>query len=309
MSIFSFIFAGVGIGMLFSIQASINARLSSISKNPFTVSLMLFSLGAFILLLINFLLDPVWMSSGIDTSYPIYVYIGGSILGVGFNVLNIFLFAKLGASVSILVTITGQMIMGILIDNFGWFEVPMAPFRISTLTGSLLLIAAIILSQPKKKRGVTSTSPHKTAWILVGLAGGALPMLQTAINNLLRTATNSPFKATLITFVGAMLILMVIVWIKDRRIDIPRRDAQGKRLPIWMYISGVLAALIVTGNVVLLPALGSVVMTMVTLFGQMMMALLIDHFGMFRLPRQQVSRRRILALLLMVTGIVIVKLL
>lgn len=40
-------------GMLFPIQASISARLSSYSKTPLTASFIAFSLGSVILLIIN----------------------------------------------------------------------------------------------------------------------------------------------------------------------------------------------------------------------------------------------------------------
>lgn len=44
-----------------------------------------------------------------------YVFIDGTIAGIGFHVANIILFSKLGTSVTTIITVTRQMIVGILI--------------------------------------------------------------------------------------------------------------------------------------------------------------------------------------------------
>lgn len=44
-------------------------------------------------------------------------------------------------------------------------------------------------------------------------------------------------------------------------------------------MGGIFGVFIVTGNIILLPVLGSVLTTMVFLLGQMVMAVLIDQFG------------------------------
>lgn len=108
MQIMLYLIMGIIIGMFFPIQASISARLSSYSKTPLTALFISFSLGTVILLIINLIVDPIGITIGIDFSYPLYVFIGGAITGVGFNVANIILFSKLGASVTTLVTVTGK---------------------------------------------------------------------------------------------------------------------------------------------------------------------------------------------------------
>ncbi|WP_213469707.1 DMT family transporter [Paenibacillus dendritiformis] len=143
---------------VFPIQASIGARLSSYSKTPLTASFIAFSAGTFILLIINLIADPAGISVGIDFSYPWYVFIGGAIAGLGFHVANIVLFSKLGASIVTLVTVTGQMIVGILIDHFGWFGIQATPVSITGAFGAAIMIFAISLVQPKMKKNVLAAS-------------------------------------------------------------------------------------------------------------------------------------------------------
>lgn len=50
-------------------------------------------------------------------------------------------------------------------------------------------------------------------------------------------------------------------------------------------MGGIFGIFILTGNIVLLPALGSVLTTMIFILGQMIMALTIDQLGMFNLQK------------------------
>jgi transporter family-2 protein len=311
MQIMFYLIMGIAIGMFFPIQASISARLSSYSKTPLTASLTAFSLGTVILLIINLIVDPAGITTGIDFSYPLYVFIGGAITGVGFNLANIILFSKLGASITTLVTVTGQMIVGILIDHFGWFGVPANPISITTALGVVIMIFAISLAQPKKKKDSAVESEEKKdskiTWITLGVLAGFLPPLQTAINGKLRVATGSLLGATFISFFVGTIILITLILITQRRLEIPMYDTQKNRIPIWVYMGGIFGIFILTGNIVLLPVLGSVLTTMIFLLGQMIMALTIDQFGMFNLQKRKIDSRRIATLVLMIIGIIFVK--
>ncbi|WP_217562614.1 DMT family transporter [Paenibacillus sp. GbtcB18] len=313
MQIIFYLLMGITIGMLFPIQASISARLSSYSKTPFTASFIAFSLGSVILLIINLIVDPKGISIGIDFSYPLYVFIGGAIAGIGFHVSNVILFSKLGASVTTIITVTGQMIIGILIDHFEWFGVTANPISTTRIIGTIIMILAISLVQPKKKRDLIAASENKkkdskAAWIIMGVLAGFLPPLQTAINGKLRVATDSLLGATFISFFVGAIILLILILITRRRLEIPLYDIQKKRIPVWVYMAGIFGIFIVTGNIVLLPELGSVLTTMIFLLGQMIMAIIIDQFGLFNLQKRKIDSRRIAALVLTVIGILFVKL-
>ena len=310
MKITLYLMIGIIIGMLFPIQASISSRLSSYSKTPLTASFIAFSLGTVILFIINLIVDPAGISVGIDFSYPLYVFIGGAITGVGFNVANIILFSKLGASVTTIITVTGQMVVGILIDHFGWFDVPEIPINITRTIGTIIMILAISLVQPKKNRTTITEEVKKNSkitWIILGVLAGFLPPLQTAINGKLRVATGSILGATFISFFVGAIILLILLLITQRRLEFPLYDTQKNRIPIWVYIGGIFGIFILTGNIIILPVLGSVLTTMIFILGQMIMALTIDQFGMFHLQKRKIDRRRIAALVFTIIGIMFVK--
>ncbi|WP_242882969.1 DMT family transporter [Lacrimispora sphenoides] len=110
----------------------------------------------------------------------------------------------------------------------------------------------------------------------------------------------------LIEVVGA-IILLILLLITQRRIEFPLYDTQKNRIPIWVYIGGIFGIFILTGNIIILPVLGSVLTTMIFILGQMIMALTIDQFGMFNLQKRKIDSRRIAALVLTIIGIVFIK--
>lgn len=314
MQIILYLIIGVAIGMSFPIQASLNVRLSFHAKTPLTASFIAFLSGLIILLILNLIIDPAGISTRIDFSYPLYVFIGGGIAGLSFNVINIVLFAKLGASMTTLLTIAGQMIVGILIDHFGWFGVPPQIMSATRVLGGIVMIFAIFLAQFNKKNdmAVTSSSVKKQdgkfIWGIVGVLAGFLAPLQTAINGKLSVATGSFLGSAFISFFVGTVLLAVLLLITQRGIEIPRYDKHTQqRIPLWTYIGGVCSVLIVTGNIILLPVLGSILTVMIFLLGQMIMAILVDQFGLFSLQKRKIDARKIITIVLMIIGIILVK--
>jgi transporter family-2 protein len=167
---------GILIGMLSPVPASFSSHLSSYSKTPLTPSFIALSL-----------------LGGIDFSYPAYIYIGGALAGVGYNVANILLFSKIGASIAAIITITGQMVAGIIIDHFGLFGITEKVISAQRVIGILIMLYAVFLIQKEKGNFKRSS---QIGWIVMGGVSGSLPPLQAAINAKLRYATGSTLSAT-----------------------------------------------------------------------------------------------------------------
>jgi transporter family-2 protein len=48
---------------------------------------------------------------------------------------------RLGATTAVALIIIGQLLMGLLIDHFGWFGVPVRPFEVGRIVAAILLLA------------------------------------------------------------------------------------------------------------------------------------------------------------------------
>ncbi|MFT8872983.1 MAG: DMT family transporter [Sporolactobacillus sp.] len=141
--------------------------------------------------------------------------------------------------------------------------------------------------------------------ILWGLASGMVSPVQTAVNGKLRIALHSPFLASMVSFLIGTLTLIIITLAIDHRIRISRRLI--KSAPWWLWVGGPLGVIFVTSNILLLPLLGAALSVVAVLCGQMVMALVVDHFGWFGVPRHTLNGPRFAGLALMIAGILLIQ--
>lgn len=125
------------------------------------------------------------------------------------------------------------------------------------------------------------------------LAGMAIPV-QTSINSRLGMKIGSPYGAAAISFC---------------RYAYPGHCRLSDRAPFCLSSdfslpspcgssleADVQAFFYLTSNILLLPRLGSALTVVVTLLGQMVMALAIDHFGWFHIPVHELNFPRIIGI-------------
>lgn len=73
-----------------------------------------------------------------------YMWIGG-IFGVVLYLTLSVTFPRLGATSALVLIILGQLLTGIVLDQFGWLGVPIRPIDLSRLIGVLVVIAGAYL--------------------------------------------------------------------------------------------------------------------------------------------------------------------
>lgn len=155
-------------------------------------------------------------------------------------------------------------------------------------------------------------SLHLLLFMLLGLFAGALSPIQTSINSELRSAVQSPLVASLISFsVGTIALVLLVLIVERRRLFKANSLEKGKRViaksPWWLWIGGILGVIFVTSNIFLLPIIGAALTVVLALCGQMVIALVIDHFGWFGVPKHQINIQRVFGIILMVAGIFLIQ--
>lgn len=301
-----YILVGIVIGLLFPIQATFGAKLNANSNNKLIGSFIAFILGTIVLIFINLVVNPTFFIQLAQLfAIPLIYLIGGGIVGVLFNVLTMELYRKVGAFYTSIFTFVGQILMGIIIDGFGLFAVERRSLSLFNIIGIIIMIAAVILSSQSKKQG-----GYRLSVILVvsSVLLGVLPPLQQVFNGNLSTYVGSPLSATLISFMVGAILLTIIILIKHRKIEIPKFDQEQKKIPLVYYFGGFCGILILTGNILVLPHIGSTITIFTGMLGQMLMAMAIDHYGLFGLKKQSLTKAKLISLLLMIVGILIVNL-
>ncbi|GAB3062777.1 DMT family transporter [Salinicoccus sesuvii] len=304
--IFLLIF-GVAVGMLVPLQTSVNSRLAGFTRSLLLASFYSFLTGTILLIIINLVVNPGKLAPSFILSHDFsYIWFTGGLLGVIYLTGNIILLPKIGAALTVIMTVAGQMIIGLMVDTFGWFGAPVQPLGLFRILGISIMLAGIIFMNYKKRSARTAQS-QSNGWLLLGLCTGALPPIQTAINSALRYEVSSFFLASLVSFVIGTLALLVLSFATARRLSFKTSSRSTGKLQWWHMMGGPLGAIYVTTNIILLPHLGATLTLMSVIFGQMLIGLVIDHFGLFGIHRHPIDRRRIIGVLMILSGIILLQ--
>jgi transporter family-2 protein len=78
-------------------------------------------------------------------------------------------------------------------------------------------------------------------------------------------------------------------------------------VPWWVWIGGLLGAFYVAGSIVTAPKLGAVTLAAAIVFGQTLASVLVDQFGWVGFKEQHASPGRLIGVLLVATGVVLVR--
>ncbi len=139
-------------------------------------------------------------------------------------------------------------------------------------------------------------------YLILGLGAGAMVAVQAAVNARLRQAVASPFQAALVSFLVGTLALAAIVAVSARSWE----GTSLSRLPWWAWTGGMLGAGYITAAVILAPRVGSLALIAMLIAGQILTALVLDHFGLLALPRVPVSPARLAGAALLLAGLFLI---
>ena len=141
-------------------------------------------------------------------------------------------------------------------------------------------------------------------YILLALAAGAMMPTQAATNNKMAAFVDSPLLSAFISFFVGTVALFVYVLISGAPIA---NLASAKEAPVVAWVGGLLGAFFVTAAVTLVPRLGVAMTFSLIIAGQMIVTLIIDHFGLLGVPVKGVSMARVGGIVLIASGVVLIR--
>lgn len=140
---------------------------------------------------------------------------------------------------------------------------------------------------------------HGALWLLA-LASGVGLTIQVGMNAALRAQFGSAGAAALANFlIGIAALAMFLIAV---RAPVPSRPA-FTGAPWWAWFGGVFGAFYVAVVTVAGPRLGATVLLAVTVLGQLLAALVVDHHGWLGFPQQSVTFARVAGCALLLAGV------
>jgi bacterial/archaeal transporter family-2 protein len=141
-------------------------------------------------------------------------------------------------------------------------------------------------------------------YLLIALLAGAMMPTQAATNNKMATVVGSPILAALISFVVGTIALFAYALLSGENLS---ALASAKDAPPIAWVGGLLGAFFVTAAVTLVPRLGVAMTFSLIIAGQMIVTLIIDHFGLLGVPVKEISIARVGGILLITAGVILIR--
>ena len=131
-------------GGLIALQAPINAEAAGRLGHPLTAATMSFCVGTLALILLTALFARNSHLGALKTM-PLYMLLGGGLLGAIYVTVNLVLAPRIGVVAIMALGIAGQLFAALLIDRLGLFELMERGLSVGRVSGALLVLVGALM--------------------------------------------------------------------------------------------------------------------------------------------------------------------
>ena len=272
----------VGAGLAIPLQGRINGALGARLNDGIAASVVSFSTGLVVMILISLLLPrgraglAQILPAVRSRAFPrVYVLAGG--IGALFVFAQSFTVGILGVALFTVATVTGQTVSGLLVDRLGIGPAGRKPVTAIRVIGCLLTIAAVAWAVSPRFTGTDGGgSDGGPATLLLPLllpvVAGFLMSFQQAMNGTATVHYGTPVAATLVNFVAGSVVLWTAYAIKVA-IAGPGNPLPGEW---WYYVGGPMGCVFIGLGALLVRSLGVLVTGLGMIAGQLLGSLALD---------------------------------
>ncbi len=140
--------------------------------------------------------------------------------------------------------------------------------------------------------------------MILALIAGAMMPTQAATNNRMAITVGSPIFAAFLSFVVGTLLLLIVALFSGLGSASYSAVTQA---PATAWLGGFFGACFVTAAVLLVPRLGVAMTFSLFVAGQLLMSLIIDHYGLLGVEVKEINLPRIAGIVLITAGVVLIR--
>ena len=138
-----------------------------------------------------------------------------------------------------------------------------------------------------------------TTWTLLALSIGCLIPFQGIITSNLAKQIQHPYGSAFINFLGGLLVFTIAIILSEASLPTFKKITS---IPWYLFTGGLIGSAFIFGAVFALPKIGSSAFFGQIVLGQLLMTLIVDHYGLFGLPIHKIDLTRIAGMALLVGG-------
>ncbi|WP_336518371.1 DMT family transporter [Pollutibacter soli] len=143
----------------------------------------------------------------------------------------------------------------------------------------------------------------KELWIFIALISGAILPIQAGLNARMGKSLESPVHASIISFAIGLAGLLIYNIISKNQIS----WAGIRSAPWYAWTPGILGAFYVTAIIMAFPRIGAALTFGLVVAGQMLIAILLDHFNVLVAQQHSMNIWRFFGVMLIIAGVIIIR--
>jgi bacterial/archaeal transporter family-2 protein len=143
----------------------------------------------------------------------------------------------------------------------------------------------------------------QSVFYVLAFIGGLLLTIQVGANSTLRHTIGSASAAALTNFTVGLLGLALLVLVT--RQNWPSRESLAAAPP-WAWCGGLLGAYYVATATLVGPRLGAATLLALSVLGQLIASLLVDHYGWIGFPQHPISVTRLAGAAMLFAGVLLI---
>ncbi len=144
----------------------------------------------------------------------------------------------------------------------------------------------------------------KSTWLIVVFICGALLPFQAGLNARLGKSIESPVYASLFSFIVATIT--VAIYLQFTKESFTWSGLRSASIYSWLG-GGVTGAIFITATMLALPRIGMALTFGLIVAGQVIVAVLLDHFNILVAQQHSINSWRVLGIILIIAGVIIVR--
>jgi transporter family-2 protein len=132
----------------------------------------------------------------------------------------------------------------------------------------------------------------------LALLNGVILAIMIFFNGMLSSITG-PYMSTLIFHVIGFILILAISMVKKNNI------INFKKVPLMFFLPGILSVITILLNNICIPQIGITLTIGISLYGQLIMSIFVEHFGLFGMPVNKFRKGKILGFSIITLGTVV----
>ena len=141
-------------------------------------------------------------------------------------------------------------------------------------------------------------------FLVVAFLLGVANTTQSGVNSQLRLSIDNPILAAIISFSGGLSVLLISYLVFSNS-EIPTLDTL-RQISWWKFTGGLFGAFFVTSVIMIVNNLGPANMLCLIVAGQLISAIIVDHYGWLGFNVQPINLARITGVVFLIIGVYLI---